>query len=266
MRRLILIPAALLAVAIASIAGPGVSVGGPLTVNLSCSDGTNLDLALDTAAVTQLSDAVTAINLYPAGDPPLTCSLTQSAVTSSSTVMGIPLMRASSASASGTPNGPHDYAVGGGQFFNQFIGCQENFAISAHTPDDAALTPNSDQPGAGGTGNFGFPGSCSNPTWAGSRIVSKVDCVQVSGTTANFTAEITKSTGNFPTFFGGAFAVGKEIAFQVKDLGPVFADEIIANSAGVGTHPAGACNFTATATAMTFSIDHGNISVHEATP
>src|SRR2546426_513017 len=113
MRRLILIPAALLAVAIASLAAPGVSVGDPLTVNLSCSDGTNLDLALDTAAVTQLSDAVAAINLYPAGDPPLTCSLTQSATTSAPTLMGIPLLRTSSASATGNPQ--QDYAVGGGQ-------------------------------------------------------------------------------------------------------------------------------------------------------
>jgi len=261
MRRLTLILTALLAVAVASVAGSGLTVGGPLTVNLSCSDGTNLDLALDTAAVTQLSDAVTAINLYPAGDPPLTCSLSQSTVTSSSTLMGIPLLRTPSASASGSPNGPHDFAVGGGQFFNQFIGCQENFAISAHTPDDAALTPGSDQPGAGGTGNFGFPSSCSNPTWAGSDIVSKVDCVQVSGTTANFTAEITKSTGNFPTFAGGAFAVGKEIAFQVKDLDPASADEIVGQSAGM--HPAGACNFTATATPLVFPVLRGNISVHD---
>src|SRR5206468_10677677 len=44
-------------------------------VALTCSDGTNLNLALDAASVMQLTDAVNAMALNPAGDPPLTCGV-----------------------------------------------------------------------------------------------------------------------------------------------------------------------------------------------
>src|SRR6266550_8990602 len=71
-----LVPAALTALVL------GVPTAAPdlglQNVNLSCNDGTNLALALDVTAVTQLADAVSAINLFPAGDPALACGLTQS--------------------------------------------------------------------------------------------------------------------------------------------------------------------------------------------
>ena len=41
------------------------------TVGLSCSDGTALTVALGLTELTALADAVSAINLFPAGDPPL---------------------------------------------------------------------------------------------------------------------------------------------------------------------------------------------------
>src|SRR5206468_1779043 len=85
-------------------------------VTLTCSDGTNLNLALDVASVMQLTDAVNAMALNPAGDPPLTCGV----VTASSL-------------SSGNPT--YDYVVGGGKAPN--LGCFGGyppvpFGLSAH--------------------------------------------------------------------------------------------------------------------------------------
>jgi hypothetical protein len=220
---------------------------GAQNVNLACNDGTNLALALDVAGVTQLSNAVSAIGLYPAGDPALACSLNQPTAANSPT--------------SSNGNGPQDFAVGGGQITVPFgTGCTQNFAISAHVPADAALTPGSEQPGAGGTANLSTPGKPSGCAFTGD-LVSKVDCVQVSGDTANFTAEITKSTGDFITF---GYHVGGEIAFQVRDLNKAIVpvpDEIAGGPPG--THPASACNFNAATTPGHFDVERGNISVHD---
>src|SRR5207244_10546034 len=107
---------------------------GLQNVTLRCNDGTNLALALDTSALTQLSDAVAAISLYPVGDPPLACSLTQSTATSSS---------------SSGANRPHDFVVGGGQLLTS---CGLiNFSISAHVAADAPVAPG--QQGVGGPYN-----------------------------------------------------------------------------------------------------------------
>src|SRR5437867_4083371 len=70
------------------------------SVSLSCSDGTVLTETLGPAAAADLADAVTAINTNPAGLPPLTCTLSQTAITGS-------VAQADS---------PHyDWAVGGGK-------------------------------------------------------------------------------------------------------------------------------------------------------
>src|SRR5438093_1431547 len=227
MRRLILILAALLAVAIASVAGSGLTVGRPLTINLSCSDGTNLDLALDTAAVTQLSNAVTGINLYPAGDPALACSLSQSLVMSSSTFMGIPLMHTSPASASGNPN--KDYAVGGGQaaFVTRCsqpgssppVPQDDNFALSAHVDEGAAADT------ATGTFNITIPKCTSSQNINGpttyttaSHLSAQVDCLTVTGSGATLTATVTKTTNLFANSDEAVFPP-TEIAVHVFDSG-----------------------------------------------
>jgi hypothetical protein len=99
---------------------------------LSCNDGTQLTAALDPLGLMALSDAVAAVGLYPAGDPPLACSL------------------ATSTASSTDPNGPKDFAVGGGQFLTNTCG-QVNFSFSAHVADDAPPVPG--QAGVGGTYN-----------------------------------------------------------------------------------------------------------------
>src|SRR5690348_9840351 len=78
-------------------------------VGLSCSDGTALNLALSPTEVLDLLGAVLAINSFPAGDPPLACSL--------------------SGDPPGSGNPQHDSAVGGGTL--QALGaCHDSFALS----------------------------------------------------------------------------------------------------------------------------------------
>src|SRR2546421_11849049 len=97
----------------------GVPAGAPnpglnlQDVNLACNDGTNLALTLDVAAAGDLSDAVSAINLYPAGDPALTCSLTQTTSLTSSFRTFSSYRTFFKSSSGGNPN--VDYAVGGGR-------------------------------------------------------------------------------------------------------------------------------------------------------
>src|SRR5712691_3547081 len=82
-------------------------------VTLTCSDGTNLDLALDPASVTQLTDAVNAMSLNPAGDPPLACGVATSPLLQS-TVSGKASSRtvsnASQAPSADAGNPSYDYA------------------------------------------------------------------------------------------------------------------------------------------------------------
>src|SRR5207253_1456612 len=83
---------------------------GLQNVTLSCTDGTLLNLELDPTALTALAQAVAAINLYPAGDPPLACSLSLSSASSTSTVLRrlLALLTPNEAAASGG-NPQHDY-------------------------------------------------------------------------------------------------------------------------------------------------------------
>lgn len=203
---------------------------GLQSVNLSCNDGTNLNLALDTTALTALTNAVTAINLYPAGDPALSCGLSQS-----------------TASSTADPNGPHDFVVGGGQFFSSTCGLV-NFAISAHVSNNATVAPG--QPGVGGTyqQSVGAMSTCGGE----GNGTAKVDCLQVSGNMAQFTATFTHSKGN--TFFG---IPGAEVAMAVVDNTP----DTLTPEGGFFT--SGACDFSSASDFQT-PITRGNINVHDA--
>jgi hypothetical protein len=66
-------PAALAAVILCVPAGASDTTLQSAT--LSCSDGTLIDMGLDTTTLSALSDAVTAISQYPVGDPGLACTL-----------------------------------------------------------------------------------------------------------------------------------------------------------------------------------------------
>ena len=142
---------------------------GLQNVNLACSDGTNLALALDFDALTQLTDAVSAINLYPAGDPALTCRLAGSTGLSTGASFSAASSPDSVFASNANENGPEDFLVGGGQYMT---GCGiTNFSISAHAPDG--------MPGAAkGTWNISVPTSslCGQGSFT-----AKVDCLAVLG-------------------------------------------------------------------------------------
>ena len=152
-------------------------------VTLTCSDGTDLNLALDAASVMQLTDAVNAMALYPAGDPPLTCG-----------VVNAPLLQSTARGSSQTGsagNPTYDYAVGGGKAPN--LGCfggypPVSFGLSAHVVQGAPVNT------ASGTFNVGSPAP--NVGCQG-HFNSKVDCLMVTGTAAHFTAHVTQATGQF---------------------------------------------------------------------
>src|SRR5205085_274108 len=170
-------------------------------------DGTNLGLALDPAVVTALTDAVSAVNLFPAGDPALTCS---------------------TSSASGAKNGANDFVVGGGQAENLglFGGttqtpCLYNFSVSGHAKNGAAATAGQAQPSAGGT--FNVTATQTKCMFSG-HLVSKVDCVAVDVLDTNNlpipgSAQITAQVTHVD---GGAFSpqlLGEDIEVDLYDSG-----------------------------------------------
>jgi hypothetical protein len=237
---LTLLPAALFLLAFgAAPAAPDVTAQN---VSLACNDGTNLALALDAAGLTQLADAVSAINLYPAGDPALTCGLSQPAA------------------APADPSSPgQDVAVGGGQIlFSDFGACLGgpgpapiNFSLSAHVPTGTPVTPGTAQLGAGGTFNASAPESTAIACGTQQqRFVAKVDCLQVSANsppgTADLTATVTQSQG------AGTFPVGTELSVSVADSGTNVGDMLGDRSTD------SPCSFDSTAS---IPISHGNITV-----
>src|SRR2546425_2846857 len=145
---------------------------GLQNVTLSCTDGTLLDLEVDATALTALADAVAAINLYPAGDPPLVCSLGQSSASSASPVLRrlLALLTPNEAAAVGG-NPQHDYAVGGGQVVI-CPGCHESFSLSAHVAAGTLTT------GIGGTVNASIEPAPGCGGFSG-HVDAKVDCLQV---------------------------------------------------------------------------------------
>jgi len=172
-------------------------------VTLTCSDGTDLSLALDTASVMQLTDAVNAMTLNPAGDPPLTCGAVNAPLLQSQS-------SASGSSQTGNAGNPtYDYVVGGCKAPN--LGCFGGyppvpFGLSAHVrAGDPANT-------ASGTFNVGSPAT--NVGCKG-HFNSKVDCLVVSPLTgyAHLTAHVTQATGQF------AGLDGSEIDVAVQDNG-----------------------------------------------
>jgi hypothetical protein len=158
---------------------PAASDVGLQNVTLSCSDGTNVDLTLSPAEVLNLTNAVTAMSLYPAG---LTCGVSTQA----------------DPPTAGSKK--FDYAVGGGDQFPFLRPCTVNFGFSSHTPDGVHF-------GAKGSFNETVPGGCPSLGFEGQLRVS-IDCLDVKINHADMRGIVTKATGAFAEdgFTEGGFA------------------------------------------------------------
>jgi len=220
----------------------GLSTAAPADLQnatLTCSDGTDLNLALDAASVVQLTDAVNAMTLNPAGDPPLTCG-----------VASAPLLTPSASASGGNPT--NDYVVGGGKAPNLgcFGGFPTSFGLSAHVRQgDAPST-------ATGTFNVGSPAP--NVGCKG-HFNSKVDCLVVTGTYAHLTAQVTQATGQF------AGLQGTEIDIAVQDNGTP--SSITPDMIGDGNTTAQCLPGTDAGGGPTLPsqpVTNGNVTVHDA--
>jgi hypothetical protein len=211
----------------ASTAIPDVAVQN---VTLSCSDGTNLGLTLGAAEATGLTNAVTAMGLYPAG---LSCGV--------------------STQADPPPGGnpKTDYAVGGGDQFAfpaPTAACRQNFGFSAHTPSGIPLL-------AKGTFNDTVPGGCAGLGNTGELRVN-INCVDVDGNHADMRGTVTKATGQFATS-GSDFAASGQAFISTTDDGP-FGDTL-------GVSPTSSASTSACGAATHEDlIMSGNITVHDA--
>ena len=225
---LLLVPITLVALVV------GIPTAAPDTglqnVALSCSDGTDLGLTLSTTAVTNLTNATSAMTLFPAG---LSCAVS----TQSNPPPG--------------GNSAQDYAVGGGdQFFVQpqlEAPCQINFGFSAHTPSGSPWA-------AKGTFNETVPGGCVGIGFTGELRVA-IKCLDVEAKLANMNGTVTKATGQFAN---DGFVVGGPAFIGAGDFGGPAMDTL-----GVFIGPSGpsVCGGTASQQPVT---SNGNINVHDA--
>jgi hypothetical protein len=204
---------------------------GLQNVTLSCSDGTNLGLTLSTTAVTNLTNATTAMLLDPAG---LSCGVS----TQSNPPPG--------------GNSQQDYAVGGGdQFFVQpqlEAPCTINFGFNAHTPSNSPLL-------AKGTFAESVPGGCVGLGYSGELRVA-INCLDVKAKLADMKGTVTKATGQFAN---DGFVAGNPAFISAGDFGGPATDLL-----GVFIAPSGpsVCGGTANQAATS----NGNISVYDAAP
>jgi len=250
----------LLGIALLALTSGPVAFADDLSANLSCDDGTNLNLSLDLTSLQSLEDAVQATVDYPAG---LTCSVAQ--LPSLSTGIAFRFAHSLIQNAFADSGNPHyDYAVGGGQamIVHRCLVEETNFGLSAHVFPDLLTT------GIGGTVNFTIPqcpvNTVTGVSYGASHLGMKVDCLQVSesGTVADLTAAVTQKTGLFADSAGEFPVPLNEIAVEVVDnsltgdrTGWEFQDNA---NPGTAVRP---CDFFATADSP---VDHGHINVHEA--
>jgi len=209
-------------------ASPAVSDTGVQNVALSCSDGTNLGLALSPTEVMSLTDTLAAMSLYPAG---LTCGLNTQADPPSG----------------GNPK--YDFAVGGGNQFTPIPSlvrpCGINFGFSSHTLDESPLD-------AKGTFNETVPGGCAGFGMTGELRV-RINCLDVDGKHADMRGIVEKATGSFAN---DGF-VPNGYAYISTDDGGSF------DRLGVATAPSG-LSPDCYGTMNEPTISQGNINVHDA--
>jgi hypothetical protein len=199
------------------------------SVTLSCSDGTNVDLTVGLDAVTELTDAITEMTLFPAG---LACGVTTQA----------------NPPPGGNPG--MDYNVGGGDLVKVvgFAPCFFNFGVSAHTQSGSPLR-------ARGTFNLEVPGGCAAGT-GGNKLQVRIDCLDVLGNHADMKGTVTKATGSF---FNDGFREGQPAWISDTDNSRAPFDTLGWSTSSIPSGQCGRATFEAETT-------HGNITVHDAQP
>lgn len=209
-------------------------------VTLTCSDGieiTDTTLVVGPEALTELTSAVEAMTLYPAG---LVCRLVE-----------VPLLRVSlTRGLFGThvafaESPPRDFVVGGGRHMN----CQ-TFAVSAHS--DSVNSPGSV------IGSFTESVPQDDPLCATKgHLKAKVVCLSIVGNMARINANVVESSG----FFASAQTVQALFIDNGNPASGPPADLIHFNTNMPGPAPVNPpCNFLTGAGA----ISNGNVSVHDA--
>jgi hypothetical protein len=206
---------------------------GVQNVNLSCDDGTNVGLTLSPAAVTELTNATTAMTLFPAG---LTC--------------GVSPQLDPPAGGNGK-----DSAVGGGdQFFTQpqlQAPCKTNFGFSSHTPSELPTN-------AMGSFHETIPGGCAGFGFTAELRVT-ITCLDVNANHADMQGTVTKATG---AFANDGFTEGNPAYISADDnSGTPFPDELGVSATATPPHlPPSVC----VGTSDEADITNGNISVNDA--
>jgi hypothetical protein len=206
-------------------ASPALPDVGLQNVTLSCSDGTNVDLTLSAAEVLSLTNAVTAMSLYPAG---VTCGVST---------------QAADPPTAGSKK--FDSAVGGGDQFVFLRPCSINFGFSAHTPAGVPLA-------AKGSFNETVPGGCAGLGFTGQLRVS-IDCLDVKINHADMRGIVTEATGAFAE---DGFAEGDFAYISTTDNGKL-------DTLGVDTVPTGP-SIDCGGTLKDPQILNGDINVHDA--
>src|SRR5882762_2851707 len=179
MRRLMLALTVVVTLIVSSsVSVPVIAQLGEVRVTLTRSDGveiTDTTLVVSLETLTQLTSAVEAMALYPAG---LVCRLTTPLLGASLTG-GLIGPRAAFAES------PQDFVVGGGRFMN----CQ-TFAVSAHSD-------NVNSPGSV-TGSFTESVPQDDPLCATKgHLKAKVVCLSVVGNVARINGNVVESSGFF---------------------------------------------------------------------
>ena len=207
---------------------------GLQNVTLSCSDGTDLGLTLSTTAVTDLTDATTAMTLFPAD---LSCGVSTQA----------------DPPAGGNPNS--DYAVGGGQefAFPTTGPCRMNFGFNGYVRTGTSA--------GRGTFNETVPGGCAGFGDTGQLRVD-ITCVYVSGNHADMNGVVKTATGPFATE-GSDFAATGHAFISTTDNAPFPGDELRIKPTpdtppGVGSP----CGKVLSETPLV----NGSINIYDATP
>ena len=181
-------------------------------VNLSCDDGTNLNLTLDTNTLQELQDSVEAMLLYPAG---ISCTVTVGSSPLLATILNL-----AGLAHPAYADSAHDFAVGAVRLTQSANVCPPtggalDVNLSAHKDTGA--------PDTSATGHITVlgKGNCSS-----SQAKFAVDCLQVTVPGANGAQAEAIVTGTVEGTPTGLFATTTELSLTIDDFPSPTTDQL----------------------------------------